>query len=250
MAGVPGDLEAHCRAVAKRMPSSQVFSHATAAALWGLPLPRGHERPPLHVSALHGREPRCAGVIGHRIDPARVRPAVVRGMPSVSPADAWCQLAGSLSPADLVAAGDALLGWPVAIITADELDAAIERHRGGRGTRVRDAARRDIRPGAASRRESLLRLAVRRAGLPEPECNAAIRLPGGRTVFGDLVFRAGRVLLEYDGDHHRTDPAQFARDVGRLNALAAAGWIVLRVRSSLDTPRVLDQLASLLVART
>ncbi|BDZ54934.1 DUF559 domain-containing protein [Agromyces marinus] len=249
MAGSPEDLETHCRAFAKRMPPAQVFSHATAASLWGLPLPYAHERPPLHVSALTGREPRTRGVIGHRIDPTRIRLGVVRGLPVVSPADAWCQMAGRLSHPDLVAAGDALLGWPVAIIPVDELDAAIERHRRGRGSRARDEARRDIRSGSASRRESLLRLEVVAAGFPEPECNAAIRLPGGATVYGDLVFRAAKVLLEYDGDHHRTDSGQFARDVGRLNALAAAGWTVLRVRTSLGTHQVLAQLAAALATR-
>ncbi|GAA2033149.1 hypothetical protein GCM10009819_16530 [Agromyces tropicus] len=249
MVGAPVGLEEQCRAFARRMRREQVFSHMTAASLWGLPIPVEHEGAPLHVTALNGREPRVDGVIGHRVRPERVRWLVLRGLPVVSAADAWCQLATTLRPDDLIAAGDALLGWPVPMIRTEELDAAIERHRRGRGARARDAARQDVRPGSASRRESLLRLAVVRAGLPEPECNGRIRLAGGRTVHGDLVFRAQRVLLEYDGDHHRTDTAQFARDVDRLNALAAAGWTVLRVRSGVDPRPLLAQLAGALARR-
>jgi very-short-patch-repair endonuclease len=56
------------------------------------------------------------------------------------------------------------------------------------------------------------------------------------------------VLLEYDGDQHREDD-QFHRDVERLNDLAAAGWIVIRVGRKLPVPRALDQLELTLRAR-
>ncbi|WP_231933621.1 endonuclease domain-containing protein [Micromonospora coxensis] len=43
----------------------------------------------------------------------------------------------------------------------------------------------------------------------------------------DLAWPALRVAVEYDGDHHR-ERAHFRQDVARLNALRAAGWLVLR----------------------
>lgn len=244
----PTSVEEWCDAYAPRLGAHQLFSHATAAALWGLPLPARHPLP-LHVAALRGREPRAAGVIGHRLDAARIIPRVVRGMPAVSAADAWCQLAESLSHRDLVAAGDRLLGWPHPLIAEELLDEAIVRHSGGRGAVGRKLARRDIRRGSASRRESLLRLDVIAAGLPEPECNGRIEPVPGTVVYGDLVFRRWRVLLEYDGDHHRTDTRQFARDVERLNVLAAAGWIVVRVRSGVSTRAAIAAVADALRAR-
>jgi very-short-patch-repair endonuclease len=38
-----------------------------------------------------------------------------------------------------------------------------------------------------------------------------------------------KVAVEYDGDQHRTDRAQFAKDVVRLEELADLGWTVVRV---------------------
>ncbi|WP_395245088.1 hypothetical protein ACGGZK_04630 [Agromyces sp. MMS24-K17] len=244
----PATLAEWCDAYAPRLGEHQLFSHATAAGLWGLPLPTGHPLP-LHVAATAGREPRAAGVVGHRVDAARIVPRRVRGLPAVSAADAWCQVAGSLSHRDLVAAGDRLLGWPHPLVAEEVLDEAIARHAGGRGAIARRNARRDIRRGAASRRETLLRLDVIAAGLPEPECNGRIELAPGLVVFGDLVFRRWRVLLEYDGDHHRTDARQFARDVDRLNALAAHGWIVVRARSGIATAHAIADAARALRSR-
>ncbi|MFG2009700.1 endonuclease domain-containing protein [Micromonospora sp. NPDC048868] len=43
----------------------------------------------------------------------------------------------------------------------------------------------------------------------------------------DLAYPRWRIAIEYEGDHHR-ERAHFQRDVARLNALRAAGWLVLR----------------------
>ena len=55
---------------------------------------------------------------------------------------------------------------------------------------------------------------------------------------GDLVYRHWRVIVEYDGDQHRTDTTQFDRDVRRLDDFAANGWRVVRIvgRSLLRRP--------------
>ncbi|WP_400997590.1 hypothetical protein [Agromyces sp. GXQ0307] len=241
-------LEGLCRAYAERMPPGHVFSHATAAQLWGLPLP-GREPLPLHVAvpAPH-REPRMRDVVGHRLG-AGIPTARHRGVRLVAPADAWCQLAASLSTDDLVAAGDRLVGWRRPLATPEELRAAVRRHGSRRGAvRLRDALA-EVRAGSASRRESLLRLRVGRAGFPDPELNAPIELASGWTTHGDLVFRAYRVLLEYDGEQHRTDDRQFHRDVERLNDLAADGWIVIRIGRMLPPQRALAQLERALRSR-
>jgi len=237
-----------CRAYAERMPQHHVFSHASAAGLWRLPLPT-RDPLPLHVSAPAPlRQPRAAGVVGHRLGDG-IRITHLLGLPLVAAVDAWCQLAASLGHDDLVSAGDRLLGWRSPITTLDEIDAAIERFGSRHGAKRLRAARGDIRPGSASPRETRLRLAVGRAGLPEPELNAPIRLGAGWTTHGDLVFRQYRVLLEYDGEQHREDDVQFHRDVERLNDLAADGWIVIRVGRRLPVARALDQLVRALRSR-
>lgn len=67
-------------------------------------------------------------------------------------------------------------------------------------------------------------------GLPEPEVNVSLVGPGAEFLGrADLVYRTWRVIVEYDGDQHRTDTRQFDRDVRRLERFAAHGWTVVRI---------------------
>ncbi|PTL72961.1 hypothetical protein C1I63_08940 [Rathayibacter caricis DSM 15933] len=84
---------------------------------------------------------------------------------------------------------------------------------------------------AASRPETGLRLMIVEAGLPEPELNVPIRVGSKLLTVGDLVFARWKVLVEYDGEQHRTSDAQFARDRERLLALQLAGWIIVPIRA-------------------
>jgi hypothetical protein len=197
---------------------------------------------PVHVSAPEGlREPRGRGVAGHRLG-GTVRVALLRGLPLVAACDAWCQLGTRLELDALIAAGDALIGWPRPMATEQDVDAAIQRF-GSRPGAVRlRRARSWMRPGSASPRETRLRLLVERTGHPAPECNGVIPLLDGDSTHGDLVFREQRVILEYDGEQHRTDEKQFHRDVDRLNALALAGWTVIRVTRAQSPARMLQSL--------
>ena len=87
-----------------------------------------------------------------------------------------------------------------------------------------------VRPGAESRPETLLRLLLVDDGLPEAELNVAVYSKDGEFLARvDMLYRAFRVAVEYDGDQHRPDQRQFDRDMGRLDDLAAQGWRVVRV---------------------
>lgn len=67
-----------------------------------------------------------------------------------------------------------------------------------------------------SPRETLLRLLIRDAGLPEPEINFWIYDDDGRFLTeSDLVYPEEKVVLEYEGDHHRTDVVQWRKDIAR-----------------------------------
>ncbi|MEF3402507.1 hypothetical protein [Agromyces sp. CCNWLW203] len=224
------------------MPPGHVFSGRTAAALCGIPLPAAIERDlRVEVTALDGqRAPRGRGVIGRstQLNPRLLRVAGLRGRLMTAPADAWCELAGVLSLDDLIAAGDRLLGLPRPLATAAEVDAAIARHGRRRGvTRLR-LARAQMRPNVYSRRETFMRLLLVRAGLPEPEPNGVIVLRSGRRTRGDLVFRAYRVLVEYDGEQHLLDTEQWATDVSRLNDLAEDDWRVIRITKRMPRAEV------------
>ncbi|HEU5223835.1 MAG TPA: hypothetical protein VFU07_09180 [Candidatus Lumbricidophila sp.] len=254
---LPESLAARCRALAPVMSASQHFSHVTAARLWGIPLPADFEAAAdLHVST-HQRPPERRGVIGHRTA-ARRDVYLLEGLPVVAPADAWCDLASVRLPGgrlltlnELIVAGDRLLGWPTPLALNGEIDEALHRHRGSRGSRMLRLAHAEMRAGSGSPRETLLRLLIARsgAGYPTPELNGPIRLSRGGTIYGDLVFRRQKVLAEYDGGQHRTETRQFLRDVDRHNDLANDGWQVIRVHSRTPDRRILSLLDAALRAR-
>ncbi|MBF6842431.1 DUF559 domain-containing protein, partial [Acinetobacter baumannii] len=81
--------------------------------------------------------------------------------------------------------------------------------------------------------ETLLRLMLVFARLPEPKLNVDIVDGWGRHVARvDLLLRRWKVVVEYDGRHHETDPAQWKRDRERREALEALGYRVIVVAAS------------------
>ena len=86
-----------------------------------------------------------------------------------------------------------------------------------------------LRTGSESPRESMLRVIIVLAGLPEPECNLNIYSPRGRFLArADLVYPEFKILLEYQGDQHRTDRAQWRRDIRRTGSVEDHGWQMLQ----------------------
>ena len=85
---------------------------------------------------------------------------------------------------------------------------------------------------------SMLRLLLVDAGLPEPEVNVRLLAPDGSFLAeGDLVYRSARLVLEYEGEHHRTDKKVFRSDIRRRERYEDAGWSVIRVTADdMDVP--------------
>ena len=220
------DVLARCRAYEPRLTSAQFFSHTTAASLWGLPLPALGSID-VHVSALPpAREPRTRGVRGHRLDLPIEHLTLRHGLPAPTPAETWAQLGTLLGVDDLVAAGDAILTGKLAELR--DLKEAVQRP-GRRGARRLREALPLVRAGAESPRETIVRLILVRAGLPEPELNPDLRDEEGTFVARlDLAYPEYRVAVEYDGRQH-AELAQFRRDADRWPAIAAQGWLLIRV---------------------
>ena len=108
----------------------------------------------------------------------------------------------------------------------------------GAHSRVARRAAELVRKGSESPRESRLRLLLVLAGLPEPECNVEIWDEFGFLARVDLYLREWRVAGEYEGDHHRTDPETYAKDLKRHEKLAAFGVLSVRVaKEHLRRPR-------------
>jgi len=112
-------------AYAARMPTSQVFSHLTAAELLGLRLPERWITGPLDVGALHPvRAPKARGVRGHELLP-RTHVVELLGVRVTAPVETWVALASRLSVDDLVVMGDGLVCRKNPVASVDDLQAAV-----------------------------------------------------------------------------------------------------------------------------
>jgi hypothetical protein len=228
-----------CRQFAPLLTPDRFFSHDTAAVLWGCPLPDRMAEPLISVSALAPHNaPRGVGVSGHRSNDQGLRMRIRYGFPVSDPASTWLALAESLPLDELVAVGDHLVLDPAVLdpcdprpyVTIHELAEAARRFH-GRGARKTALALQLVRVGAESRPETLLRLLLLRAQLPEPELNVDVTSVAGRVLGrGDLVWRAWRTVVEYDGDQHRTNDIQYDRDITRIESFVREAWHVVRIR--------------------
>jgi very-short-patch-repair endonuclease len=80
--------------------------------------------------------------------------------------------------------------------------------------------------------ESWTRWLVHEAGLPMPDLQPDLTDANGWFIGrADFVWWDQKVLVEFDGDHHR-DRQAWVKDVRRQNALIAAGWTILRFTSA------------------
>ncbi|MCP2366530.1 very-short-patch-repair endonuclease [Agromyces flavus] len=239
IATVDLDLIAVCRAYAERMRPCEVFTHRTAAALHGLPVRGMRPDGEIDVAAIAPKGlPRAHGVRGHRVKADLVSIEEVDGLRVISAIDAWCQLAAELTERTLVVLGDALVRRQGPIATIEALRRAVEGMAGRRGARRLARAFARVRANTDSPQETWLRLDLVDAGLPEPAVNVTIHDATGKQIaIGDLVYLEWRVLVEYDGEQHREDRAQYARDVERLDDLARAGWRVIRFNATHTGPR-------------
>ncbi|HZW41849.1 MAG TPA: hypothetical protein VFE99_06085, partial [Agromyces sp.] len=235
-------VRGRCRAYLPLL-GSKVFSHTTAALLHGIPLPLELELEPaageadahLHVSSIGGTRPRGDGIVGHELVTASV--VLVEELPVVSAAETWCQLAATVDREHLVAAGDFLLsGTRLSagrrtrpLCTRAELEDSVRRHGRRPGAPALRWALPRLRTGVDSVPETLLRLAIAAGGLAEPVIGHAIAVADGSVVHPDLAYPDARIVIEYEGDRHRTDKQRFRRDIRRYRRMEDAGWRVIRV---------------------
>ena len=206
-----------------------VVSHLSAALLWGFPLPLALAQPAVvHLTSDPGRRAvRYKDVVGHQraLDPDEiVAGAWVR---CTSPLRTWFDLAGTLSPDDLVIAGDFLLRRKNPLTTVAALDAFLAGKRGRTGYRRAMRARALMRANTDSPKETELRLLLTRYGLPEPGINVPIfDETGGWIQDPDLSYEREKIAIQYDGAHH-AEPGQRRSDIFRDENARDAGWRVV-----------------------
>lgn len=234
-------IERECAHYALVMSRGQFFTHTAAAVLWKLPVPISLlyrcVEDGIDVGVFHpGRTPRGSRIHGHKVLGTHAAVRELGGISLTSPASTWAALAAEVRDVhELVALADAVVREPMfgsetlALASRAELSAAVAAGRRPGIARLREALPL-VRTRSASRPESLLRLLIVEGLLPEPEANHPIRDERGEIVaWGDLVFPVQRVVVEFEGDHHRTDGAQWAKDIMRQEMLERLGWTVVRV---------------------
>ncbi|MDY0830528.1 hypothetical protein SK224_15445 [Microbacterium sp. BG28] len=223
------DIRGRCEEYAPRMRPWQFFGGETALALYGAPLPEWPHATGIHVCAHRpAREPRIAGVTGHRLQHREPATREHAGLAVEHPARAWRQAATTWRVDDLICAAEFLVSGSRPLSSAAELRDEIEAMGDVRGRL--SAALRDVRSGARSPRETRLRLLLQRGGLPEPDINWTLYDPRGRHVAElDLAYRRWRIGVEYDGRVRAQDARQFAKDADRWDAIRAEGWELVRI---------------------
>ncbi|MGW4293171.1 DUF559 domain-containing protein [Micromonospora chersina] len=236
-----GDHRMWCEAVALRLPPGAVIAGRSAAYLWGADLlSRDASAPgsfPLRPTTT-GRGtrapvtvllPRAARLRSHpRVRPIRsALPDTDRtrfaGLPVTTALRTAFDLGRQGPRVDALIAVEALLHRRVVKLPA--LRAYSAAHAGWPGAALLREVLGLAEPLSESPMETRLRLLLLDAGLGPLTAQHDVR---GRFVARvDLAWPALRVAVEYDGDHHR-ERAHFRQDVARLNALRAAGWLVVR----------------------
>lgn len=136
-------------------------------------------------------------------------------------------LARQLPSGEAVARLDALMrATPFSI---EDVLLLAKRYAGVRGLRRLRAALLLVDAGAASPKETWLRLLLIDAGLPVPTTQIPVHENWRLVGLLDLGWEKYQVAVEYDGDHHRADRRQYVRDQRRLRKLKVMGWIVIQV---------------------
>lgn len=220
--------------VAARHPDI-IVTGASAARLWGWPLPREVAGSPV-LTVVRERTRRAIpvdDVVTRRVDLDKVvvRRDRLHGLRIASHPDAWFHLSGTLGRDALVAVGDHLARsrprrGKAALAGRRLLQTCLERHHGDAGAPEAREALSLVRDGADSPPETELRLALMDAGLPEPELQIELWDPlysDRYPASADMGYRQWKIALQYEGRQH-DGGTQVSRDTRRDAVFQRAGW--------------------------
>lgn len=172
----------------------------------------------------------------------------VAGLPVTTPARTAYDLARHLPRGNAVARLDAL-ARATPFSTEDVLLIA-KHHQGARYLRRLRAALPLVDAGAASPKETWLRLLLVDAGLPTPTTQIPVR---DRRYWPfawlDLGWEDYKVSAEYDGEHHQKDRAQYVKDHQRQRKLERLGWINIQVINEDNPQETIHRVTQALHAR-
>lgn len=225
----PWTWEANVLAAVWRGGRDAIASHNTAAWLHGLD---GARKGVIEISVPHRRNVRVDGVRVHeRRVPLEVGDRVeIDAIPCTGLVRTLVDLAWWRG---LARSDEALDGLQRRGVVSDlsALGQDLERRRGRGRTRSGKLSERVAqRVGAqpTTRLERRFLTLVRRAGLPEPQCQYAVEIGPRLTIHVDFAFVEQRVAVETDGRLGHAADADRQRDHERDALLAERGWKVRR----------------------
>ena len=204
------------------MGPNAVLSHLTAAAVWGMYPPRPDDAPvEVLVPGPHVRR----GIVAHRttrLGPHEVR--LCQALPVTSPVRTVQDIAGTVSMRELERAVDEAVVRR--LMRVHQLSDGVARDKGRRGGPILAALleHRGNTTITRSQAEERMLEIIRAAGFPPPDTNARIN---GYEV--DFLWRPQRLVVEIDGYTYHSTRSAFERDRAKDAALAAAGYLVIRI---------------------
>lgn len=207
------------------MTTVGVLSYESAAAWWGVELPRppGH----VHVTVPRNRGRRRDAVRGirlHRATLGRQEVATVRGVRVTTPLRTALDIARHASLEDAVSIIDAFLR--AGLIQVDEFACALSQAAGpGRVRMMRVGMLAD--PASGSVLESRARVLLWRHHIRPPATQWQVaHLPTRWSGRLDFAWPELKVALECDGYEWHADRSQFEHDRRRWSTLTRMGWLV------------------------
>ena len=247
-----------CRAIARVVHPNAAFARTTALRLLGIDVPwqltNDHA---IHiVTPRRGERPQRFSVTPHYCGQKQLDIVDRFGLRITSAPQTWLQVSHRLTRDSVVGLGDAMTRRKNAVTTVDALASLMRETFKMKGLTLCREAIELVRPGTDSWMETDLRLLMIDSGLPEPLVNVpALNDEGQFLALPDLSYPQLKIAIEYDGDHHRTDPATWRRDVERRQRLEDAGWliitataddvirhperVVIRIRAAINRRRIL-----------
>jgi hypothetical protein len=136
------------------------------------------------------------------------------------------------------------------IFSVEDVLVLAKRYRGARGLKALRAILPLVDGGAASPRETWLRLLYIDAGLPTPATQIPIVEGRGRLVrMADLGWEEFTVVSEYDGDLHRTIRGKYVKDIRSLRRARELGWIVDQVIKEDRRDQIVERARTALMSR-
>lgn len=162
----------------------------------------------------------------------------VGGLPVTTPVRTAFDLGRHLDTGTAIVRLDALK-WAT-FFSVDDVMQLAQRYPGARGLRQLKSVLPLVDGGAASPKETWLRMLLIDAGFPPPTTQISVTDGWRILAVLDMGWDDLKIAVEYDGDHHRTIRAQYVKDRKRIRRLEQLGWIVIQVIAE-DRPEEIVQ---------